>query len=64
MYARYMSIIDCAMMFEPHHSIDSRYVLVKNVFIHYFLELSVFVDMLVRIWKKAHAIACMTQQGD
>ena len=34
MYARYMSIIDCAMTFELHQSIDSRYALVKNVFIH------------------------------
>ena len=24
-------------------------------------ELSLFVNMLVRVWKKNHAIACMTQ---
>ena len=62
MYARYMSIIDCAMTFELHQSIDSRYALVKMyLFINF--ELSLFVNMLVRIWK-AHAIACMTQQSD
>ena len=41
--------------------IADMYWLKMYLFIN--LEFSLFVNMLVRIWK-AHAIACMTQQSD
>ena len=59
----YMSIIDCAMTFELYQSFDSRNVRVKMYVLINF-ELSLIVNMLLRIWIKHNAISCMTQLID
>ena len=51
MYAVYMSILDCAMTFELYQTlIADMYELKMYVFINF--ELSLIVNMLLRIWIK------------
>ena len=52
MYAMYMSILDCAMTFELYQSFDSRYLYELKTYVFINFELSLIVNMSLRIWIK------------